>query len=147
MRKSTAVLLVAGQIALAAGPARAAIFVAEAPQVGAFGGVRISVPLDRARGERQPVRAGLALAPTTRMGGAAGEVRTRIGEGLMLDLAGRGPAALSLAGTRLDRLGAAQDDEDGDGGLPTWAWIAGGVTVALGAGYLWFEDAMNDASE
>ena len=144
MRILAIAAIVAGQIGVAAAPAHAADLAAsEAPRTGAFGGLRVSVPLDGARRE-QRIRAGLTLAPTSVARTAGGDLRTRIGEGLALDFAGRRPVTLSLAGTRLDRLGAAQDDEQGGGGVPTWLWIAGGVTVALGGFYLWFEDAMND---
>jgi hypothetical protein len=146
MRKSMIAILVAGQ--LAAAPAAAADLVeAESRQVGAFGGIRVSVPLDGARRER-PVRAGLALAPTVQARSLADGPRSRIGEGLELGLTGDGRARLTLAGTRLDRLGAAQGEEEEDeGGLPTWAWIAGGVTVALGAGLLVFDHLMDQSSE
>jgi hypothetical protein len=148
MRILTIAAIVAGQFAAAATPAHAADLAAGEPaRVGAFGGLRISVPLDGAHRER-PVRAGLTLAPTTIGRTAGGEVRTRVGEGLALDFAGRRPVTVSLAGTRLDRLGAAQDADDEDGGgLPTWAWVAGGVTLTLGAGWLVFAHLMNESSE
>lgn len=146
MRKLTIAALVAGQIGLAAGPARAADLVeSEPPQVGAFGGVNVVVPLDGARREQRPVRAGLTLAPTVRSHRASGEVRTRIGPGLELGITGERRVALSLAGTRLDRLGAAQsggEQEEEDGGGPStlgWIGIGVGATVVVLAGaYTWF---------
>ncbi|MGZ8283536.1 MAG: hypothetical protein ACXWUN_11405 [Allosphingosinicella sp.] len=37
---------------------------------------------------------------------------------------------MTVAGTRLDRLAAAQNEDDADeGGIPTWGWIAGGVAL------------------
>lgn len=114
-----------------------------APQMGAFGGLRVRLPLDGDRSRRQ-LRAGLAIAPTTHSRTADGETRLRIGEGLEFGVRGRAPARLSLAGQDLRRL-AAQGEEDEDGGVPTWALVAGGVVLVLGAGVLVF-DAMMDAS-
>ncbi|MGZ8350105.1 MAG: hypothetical protein ACXWU2_08750 [Allosphingosinicella sp.] len=128
MKKLTIAALLTAH--LAAGPATAAeLITSETPRVGAFGGLRVTVPLDRAHSER-PVRAGLALAPTVQVRGAAGEPRTRVGEGVEFSLAAGRPTTVTVAGTRLDRLAAAQNEDDADeGGIPTWGWIAGGVAL------------------
>lgn len=147
MRKLTIAALVAGQIGLAAGPARAADLVeSEPPRVGAFGGVNIVLPLDGARRAQRSLRAGLTLAPTVMSHRANGAVRTFIGPGLELGIGADRRVALSLAGTRLDRLGAAQSggeeqaEEDG-GGPSTLGWIGIGVgatVVVLAGAYTWF---------
>ena len=49
--------------------------------MGAFGGLRVRVPLGGDPRERQ-VRAGLAIAPTVQGGTIGGERRQRIGEGI-----------------------------------------------------------------
>jgi hypothetical protein len=145
MRRITTAAIVAAQIVLAAQPALGAETIeAREPQVGAFGGVRVRLPLDGERRDRR-LRAGLTLAPTLHGAAADGETRLRIGEGLEFGLEGGEPPRLRIGGQDLRRLDAQGDDDDG--GVPTWAWIAGGVVVVLGAGWLWFEDAMNDASE
>ncbi|MGZ8350107.1 MAG: hypothetical protein ACXWUX_12280 [Allosphingosinicella sp.] len=151
MKKLTIAALLGAQLLPAAQPAFAAdLMAAEATRTGAFGGLRIHVPLDRARRERRPIRAGLAIAPTVQSRNLQGETRSRIGEGLELGIAGRSPVTLSLAGTRLDRLGAVQDEaEEEDGGGPgSVGWVAIGVAAlaVVGAGiiYLSFEDINED---
>ena len=146
MKKLMIVALLASQLSAAAAPAAAAELDRHAaPQMGAFGGLRVHLQLDGDLRERR-LRAGVAIAPTVRSGMADGGTRLRIGEGLEYGLRGGEPARLSLAGRDLRRLGA-QGGEDDDGGVPTWALIVGGVVVVLGVGWLVFEDAMNDASE
>ncbi|MGZ8350108.1 MAG: hypothetical protein ACXWU2_08765 [Allosphingosinicella sp.] len=139
---------IASQIASAAQPALAAELTdTQSRQMGTFGGVRLRLPLDGDDRQRR-LRATLTLAPTMQSRTLSGETRSRIGEGLELGFAGTGPVRLTLAGMRLDRLGAAQTEQDEEeSGIPTWALITGGVVVALGAGYLWFEDAMNDSND
>ena len=146
MKKLMIATLVASQLLAAAPPAAAAELDRHAaPQMGAFGGLRVRLPLDGDRRERQ-LRAGLAIAPTMLSRTSDGETRLRIGEGLEFGVRGREPARLSLAGQDVRRLGVQGDeDDDGDGGIPTWALVAGGVVIALGAGLLVF-DAMMDAS-
>ncbi len=103
---------------------------------GAFGGVRIRVPFGG--GPREPVRAGLAFAPTVRTDYQDGRVRTRIGEGLELGYRTGRPVSLSLAGRDLSsfRLNAAEDN-DGHHGFPfgTAALVVGGILVAGAAAY------------
>ena len=150
MRKLLMVALVGGQLLPAAQPALAADFAATEPeQVGAFGGLRVRVQLGGDRQQRQ-VRAGLAVAPTLHGANMAGERPLRIGEGVELGFRGERPLSLTVAGMDVGsrRLGTAQDDGDGeDEGVPTWAWVAGGVVVVLGLGVFAFTEAMNAASE
>ncbi|HTU11404.1 MAG TPA: hypothetical protein VMG08_10965 [Allosphingosinicella sp.] len=142
--------LIAGQVIGGVGPASAQGF---APvrdvETGAFGGVRLRIPFGGSGAE--PVRAGLAFAPTARADYQDGRVRTRIGEGLEFGYRTDRPLSFSLAGRDFSayRLNAGQGDgESGrSGGVPTWVIVTGGVVLALGVAYLVFEDAMNDASE
>ena len=147
MKRLTIAALVAAQT-LAVQPAVAADLAPGAEtRAGAFGGFRLRVPLDGARGERR-VRAGLAIAPAIQSRTAAGESRLRIGEGLELGLAGPGPVRLSLAGQDLRRLGASAQDgqgaDEGGGGPSTLGWIAIGVgvvaVIVVGAAALCLSD-------
>jgi hypothetical protein len=145
MKKLMIAALLAGQLSMAPSPAAAAELDRHAaPQMGAFGGLRVRLPLDGDRRDRQ-LRAALTLAPTLHGRSPDGETRLRIGEGLEFGIQGRGAARLSLAGRDVRRLGVQEEGDDGD--VPTWALIAGGVVLVLGVGWLVFEDAMNDASE
>ena len=119
MKKLMITALVAGHLLTAAQPALAADLVdAGTPQMGAFGGVRLRVPLDGNRQQRQ-VRAGLAFAPMVQSRNVQGESRLRIGEGVELGIRGRSPVTLSLAGAPLSQhLGAGQD-ETGESPQPT----------------------------
>jgi hypothetical protein len=146
MKKLMIATLLAGQLLAAAPPAAAAELDRHAaPQVGAFGGLRVRLPLDGDRRDRQ-LRAGLAVAPTVHSRTADGETRLRIGEGIEFGVRGRAPAQLSLAGQGVRRLNA-QGEEDEDSGVPTWAIVAGAVVVVLGAGLVAFTAAMNASSE
>jgi hypothetical protein len=146
MKKLMIAALLAGQLLPAAAPAAAAELDRHtAPQMGAFGGLRLRLPLDGDRRDRQ-LQAGLAIAPTTHSRTADGETRLRIGDGLEFGVRGREPARLSLAGQDVRRLGV-QGEEDEDGGVPTWALVAGGVVLVLGAGLLVFDALMDASSE
>jgi hypothetical protein len=132
MRLATAAALIAAQIlgaasasaaelpdpAASAGPAR----------TGAFAGARLRVPLG-ARKDQQ-ARLGLALAPLQRRQSADGEVRLRFGEGVELEIAGREPVALRLAGQRLtpDR---GVDGKENRLGVSTIGAVAIGAGVVL----------------
>jgi hypothetical protein len=150
MKKLTIAALLAVQLPGAAQPAAAADFAAqEQRQIGAFLGARLRVPFGGGRDNRQ-VRAGLTLAPTTHMRGMDGAVRMRLGEGLELGIGPNRPLELSLAGTRIDRLGLAPGGTAPGGrraGVSTLGWIAIGVGAAIvvtaAAGYLWLEDALD----
>ena len=150
MRKLLIAAFLAGQVMTVSQPALAADFTeAEQPRMGAFGGLRVRVPLDGDARQRQ-VRAGLTVAPTMQGANMVGERPLRIGEGVELGIRGNLPLSLTVAGMEVggDRLGAAQDDDDGDDdGVPTWAWVAGGVVVVLGLGAFAFTEAMNASSE
>ena len=148
MNKLTMAALIGAQIATAQ-PALAADFAASQPErVGAFGGVRVRVPLGGDEGERQ-IRAGLAVAPTVQGTNLQGERPMRIGEGVEFGYRSGRPLAFSVAGldVRNPRLGATQDEEeqDQDGDGPNWWLIVGGVVVVtLGVGVLainsWIDD-------
>jgi len=149
MKRLMMAALLGGQLLGAAQPAMAADLVErDMPQMGAFAGVRLRMPLgDRAH---QRLRAGLTLAPTLHARGSDGALRTRFGEGLELGFAQNRPLELSFAGTRLDRIGVREDGSVPGGrraGVSTLGWIAIGVgatiVVAAGAGYLWLEDALD----
>ncbi len=130
MKKLMIAALVAAQAVTAVQPAIAAQAAAISDvRPGAFAGVRVRVPLDGTVGDRQ-VRAGLTVAPTLHSRTADGAVRTRIGEGLELGISPSGPAAVTLAGTRIDRLGAPDGRR---ANLSTWEWvgIAVGTLVTL----------------
>ena len=157
MKRLTIAALIAGQVLTAAQPALAAeLAETRTHQMGAFGGVRLRVPLDDHAG-RQPVRAGLTLAPTMHGRTPDGASRMRIGEGLELGFTENRPLTLSLAGTPVNRLGAAQDqpesdeDEDEGGGPSTLGWIAigvGAVAIAfVGLGALCLSEEICDLSE
>jgi hypothetical protein len=124
----------AGACVLAAAggaPAFAQGFVpAQETQAGAFAGLRVHLSFGSATPE--PLRAGLAFAPTVRTSTQDGRVRTRIAEGFEFGLRGREPAQFSIGGRSLRQLNA--QDNGRRGRIPTGAWIAGGlvlVTVAV----------------
>lgn len=131
MKKILIAALVAGQILGSAAPAFAQSFSpARDTQTGTFGGVRIRVPFGG--GAREPVRAGLAFAPTVRTDYQDGRVRTRIGEGFEFGINGRGPMQFSLAGTPVNRLVQGRTGPDGRRlGVSTIGWIAIGVGASL----------------
>jgi hypothetical protein len=146
MRKLLIAALLAGQALGGSSPAFAQGFApAQETQTGAFAGLRLRMPFGGAN--REPLRAGLAFAPTTRTETQDGRVRTRIGEGLEFGLRGREPMQFSIAGRNLRQLGA-QGRNHANGRIPTGAWIAGGlvlVTVAVVvAAALVLEDAGDD---
>lgn len=147
MRKLLIAALVAGQALGGSAPAFAQGFTAaQETQAGAFAGLRLRVSLGGAN--REPLRAGFAFAPTTRTGTQDGRVRTRIGEGFEFGLNGREPAQFSIAGRSLRQLSAQGGREGRGGGIPTGAWIAGGLVLAtvvvVVAAALVLEDAGDD---
>ena len=146
MKKLTIVALAAAlslTVAQPAGAAEAATAYETRP--GAFAGLRVRVPLD-GNARQQQIRAGLAVAPTLQTRATDGATRTRIGEGLELGVALRSPVALTLAGTRIDRL-AAPDSRRA--GVSTQGWIAIGVGTLIVLGILSAVafDAISDQSE
>ena len=141
--------LLAGQLLAAAQPALAAELETNGHQrMGAFGGLRVRLPLDGIVRDRQR-RAGLTIAPTLHTRTRDGESRLRIGEGLELGLRGREPMRLSIAGQDLRRFAAQQsgDEDDDDGGIPTGAWIAGGIVLVTIAGVVFLAVALENASD
>ncbi len=147
MKKPTIAVLLAGQVLAAAQPALAADFTsAQEQRAGAFAGFRLRMPFDGP--QRRQVRAGFALAPTLGTRGMNGESRLRIGEGLEFGVRGRKPLQLSIAGRDVRRLGA--QDANRRGGIPTGAWIAGGIVLVAIAGVTFVAivlDNVNDADD
>lgn len=128
MKKPVIAALVAGQLFGFAPPAMAADLAGlQEQRAGAFGGLRLRVPLDGGPRQRQ-LRAGFALAPTLQSRAGDGAVRTRIGEGLELGFSPNRAPALTLAGTRIDRLGAPAGRR---ANVSTVGWIAIGVGATL----------------
>ena len=130
MRTVMIAALIAGQALTGTATAAAQSYApVRETETGAFGGVRLRVPFGGAA--REPVRAGLAFAPTARTDHQDGRVRTRIGEGLEFGMIGREPMQFSLAGTPLNRLAQGGTGPDGRKlGVSTIGWIAIGVGVA-----------------
>jgi hypothetical protein len=147
MRKLLIAALVAGQALGGSAPAFAQGFTpAQETQAGVFAGLRFRVPFGGAN--REPLRAGLAFAPTTRTETQDGRVRSRIGEGFEFGLRGREPMQFSIAGRSLRQLSAQGGSEDRNGHIPTGLWIAGGlvlvtITVVVAAALV-LEDAGDD---
>jgi hypothetical protein len=146
MKKLTIAALIAAQTLTVATPAAAAdIAEARETRPGAFAGLRLRVPLDGGAHQRQ-VRAGLTVAPTLHSRSADGAVRGRIGEGLELGATpGRAPA-LTLAGTRVDRLGA-PDGRRANISTEGWIAIGAGTLIVLSLLTLVAFDEISDQSE
>ena len=130
--------LVAGQIVASAPPVLAAELHPDRAgmpnQVSAFAGARLRVPLG---GDREKVRAGLALTSTLRSG-TTGELR--FARGAELGLAGGdGAVRLTLGGMPVSRLVQGRSGPDGRKlGVSTLGWVAigvGGVAVVLFAAF------------
>ena len=131
MKKFLIAALISGQFLGAAAPAFAQSFAPlRETETGTFGGVRVRIPFGGAA--REPMRAGLTFAPTTRADYQDGRVRTRIGEGLEFGVVGREPLQFSLAGTPVNRLVQGRSGPDGRRmGVSTIGWIAIGVGASL----------------
>lgn len=145
MKRFMMVTLLGAQLLAAAEPAMAAELTAYGDQrMGAFGGLRVRLPLGGKAADRQ-LRAGLTLAPALHGRFANGESRLRIGEGLEIGLRGRAPIRLSIAGQDVRRLAAR---ETGDrGGIPTGAVIAGGIVLVALAGVVFIAVALEKADD
>ncbi|HEV2816088.1 MAG TPA: hypothetical protein VGW40_02540 [Allosphingosinicella sp.] len=144
MKKLTIAALLGAQLLTAAQPAMAAELAAAGEQrVGAFGGLRVRLPLGGNPRENR-IRAGLTLAPTLSSRAQDGESRLRFGEGLELGLRGREPIRLSIGGRDLRRLGARDEN---DRGIPTGAWIAGGLVLVTIAGVVFIAVALENADD
>lgn len=144
MKTLTIAALLGAQLLTAMQPAMAADLQAVGDQrMGAFGGLRVRLPLG-GDPRQQRIRAGLTLAPTLSSRGQDGESRLRFGEGLELGMRGREPIRLTVGGRDLRRLGARGDR---DGGIPTGAWIAGGIVLVAIAGVTFVAIALDNASD
>lgn len=114
---------------------------------GAFVGARVKLPLGN-RTSAKP-HAGFAIAPTHSSMSSDGMVRTRIGEGFALDFAPGAKPTLTLAGVRADTaLGLKSTgtvNADNKMGLSTgaWIWIGAGLTAAVVAGIILYDDHCN----
>jgi len=149
MKKLMMAALLGGQLVTAAQPAMAAELEASSDQrMGAFGGLRLRLPLDGDVRDRQ-LRAGLTVAPALRTQAMNGESRLLIGEGLELGLRGNEPVRLRLAGQDLRRLAAQQsgDEEDDNDGIPTGALIAGAIVLVAVAGVVWLAIEFDNAND
>jgi hypothetical protein len=147
MRKFAIALLLTGQALAGAQPAIAAELTgAQEQRMGAFGGLRVRIPLDGDVRQRQ-VRAGIAFAPTLQTQTLQGESRTRLAEGIELGFRPDGPATLSIAGTPVSQLAQGPRGPDGRRlGVSTAGWVAigvGTVVAVLGVGYWAFSEAMD----
>ena len=152
MKKLMIAALLSGQMLIGVQPAPAADFAAPQPErMGAFGGLRVRVPLGGREDQRQ-VRAGLTIAPTLQDSNAQGERALLIGEGVEIGYRPGRPLALSVGGVNLNRprLGSAQDEpapaeEEESGGGLSWPLIVGGVVIAtLGIGALAINEWIDD---
>ena len=152
MKKLMIAALLSGQVLIGVQPAPAADFAATQPdRTGAFGGLRVRLPLG-GREEQRQIRAGLMIAPTLQDSNAQGERALLIGEGVELGYRSGRPLALSVAGMDLSRprLGSAQDEptpaeDEESGGGPSWPLIVGGVVIAaLGIGALAINEWIDD---
>jgi hypothetical protein len=117
---------------------------------GAFIGARLNIPMSGDAAAKP--RAALTLAPTQSRISADGMVRTRIGDGLALNLTPDGKTSLTFAGARVDTvLGLkSQNQVEGDRklGMSSTAWIViGGVTVAAAGGFLLLLDSAQDNTD
>jgi hypothetical protein len=124
---------------LLASPAAAHDYSAGDVRTGTFVGARLHVPIGGKAMERP--HASLGIGPTlTRVSNR--EIRTRIGEGLALDLTPGKKVELKLAGLRADRaLGLTTrngPNKDGKNGISTGGWVAIGVGTVLIAGAVGF---------
>ena len=145
MKRLMIIALLCGQLAVAAQPAVAAELAdGRTQQMGAFGGVRLRVPLDGRIGARQ-VRAGLTVAPTLHSRDVRGASQMRMGEGLELGYSGDDRVRLSLAGTPVSQIAQGPAGPDGRrAGISPIGWVAIGVGVAAVAAATWFVIAIND---
>jgi hypothetical protein len=129
MKKLTIAALLASQLLGTAAPAFGQSYApVRDTETGTFAGLRVRMPFGGAA--REPLRAGLAFAPTQRTGYQDGHIRTHIGEGLEFGVVGREPLQFSLAGTPVNRLAEGRTGPDGrKAGVSTLGWIAIGVAA------------------
>jgi hypothetical protein len=132
MKKQIAGGLIAAMALSTAQPVMAAeLAFVQDQRPGAFGGLRLRLPLDGPRRQRR-LRAGVTIAPTMHFRNADGASRQRFGEGLELGLAGGEPVRLSLGGVPVSRLAQGPAGPDGARmGVSTLGWVAIGVGAAI----------------
>ena len=135
-------------ISLLAGPANAAEFREPSfdTRAGAFVGVRVKFGAVHSEGIRPSAE--LALAPTLTRTTSAGFARTRIADGVALNLAGPKPA-LTIAGIPADRYFASRGPgahRDGRKlGISTTGLVVGGVVLAAAIGAaVWFNNYLEE---
>jgi hypothetical protein len=141
MKKLLIASLLSAPVLTNAAPAMAQEFSASREiQTGGFAGARVRIPFGGSA-RREPIRAGLAFAPTVRVDHSDGRSRTRIGEGLEFGINGNEPVGLSLAGTPVSQLVQGRRGPDGQRlGVSTVGWIAigaGAVLVLVAGFYVW----------
>ena len=153
VKKLVIAALVSAQLSAAQPAFAAQLGVGQQTRMGVFAGAQLRLPLGGSRAEAAP-RASVGIAPIARSQSLDGASRTRIGQGLQLSLQPNRPVELSLAGTRLDRLGLAAGGQMPDGqraGVSTLGWIAIGVgataVILVGAVALCMEDSECNPSE
>lgn len=121
--------------------------------MGSFVGARLRIPLGETKGGREPIRAGLTVAPMQRSGGGSGQQAPawRIGEGLEFGFTSDAPVAhFSLAGQYIGparlapggRAAAKARTNLSDG--ETVAAVAVGLALLVGGGLLLALDAAGD---
>jgi len=140
----------AAATAVIASPLQAAAFDQSAVQHGAFVGARFQLSLG-GKTPAQP-RAGLAIAPTQSRISNEGMIRTKIGEGIALNVVAPGSKpTITLAGVRADKaLGLTTQrsaDPQNKAGISTGGWIAIGVGVAALAAGAYFVHLVREADE
>jgi hypothetical protein len=141
MKKLLIASLLSASVIASTTPAMAQDFSASREiETGGFAGARVRIPFGGSA-RREPIRAGLAFAPTVRVDYSDGRSRTRIGEGFEFGIAGNEPFRLSLAGTPVSQLVQGSRGPDGQRlGVSTGGWIAigaGAVLVLVGGFYVW----------
>lgn len=146
MKALTLGALAAAQILAAAQPAMAAELgdapTTESARQGAFAGGRLRIPLDGA-GTRK-AKASLAVAPIVQGRRSDGSMRTRLGEGLELRIAGQSRPELALGGRPLSQIVEGRTGPDGrKAGISTIGWVAIGVGVVAITVFALFESCKN----
>lgn len=113
-----------------------------AARTGAFAGARFRIVLggrDKARAQ-----AGLNIGPVRSAQAMDGRIRTSFGDGVSFGIVGKkAQPQLTLAGRTANELRLQADGKDS--GVPTWAWVAGGVVLVLGAAFIAY-GAVGDAA-
>ena len=105
-----------------------------------FAGARLKIPLG-GKGQT-PLSAQLTIAPARSGVSADGMVRTRVSEGVGIELAGAKPRLMIAGQTAADLKGARQKM-----GISTLAWVGIGVTVVAIGGFLLWADAVRDSGD